>query len=104
MDWKGEVPVTDDKTEIQENLRLRGVEWENADYPPFPMETKTKDSRAGGVLESLSVYLTGSLLHLSLLRKILGNESGSIHSLLQSASDHLCRPIVLIAENLSSSS
>ncbi|CAG0893894.1 unnamed protein product [Darwinula stevensoni] len=102
-DWKGEVPVTDDKTEIQENLRLRGVEWENADYPPFPMETKTKDSRAGGVLESLSVYLTGSLLHLSLLRKILGNESGSIHSLLQSASDHLWRPIVLIAENLSSS-
>ncbi|CAG0892146.1 unnamed protein product [Darwinula stevensoni] len=44
-------------------LREKGVEWVSEEHPPVPLKT-----RSGGFLESLSLSLTGTLLHLSLLQ------------------------------------
>ncbi|CAG0889773.1 unnamed protein product [Darwinula stevensoni] len=63
----GEVPRVDEekRKRILDKLRQSGVEWEE-DYLPTPLEMKGM-KKGCGVLESLSLTLTGSLLHLSLL-------------------------------------
>ncbi|CAG0895466.1 unnamed protein product [Darwinula stevensoni] len=48
-------------------LKQKKVEWMDEDYPPIPLEVGRMGS-GSGVLESLSLSLTGSLLHLSLLQ------------------------------------
>ncbi|CAG0881007.1 unnamed protein product [Darwinula stevensoni] len=99
MAHEEEVPPADEEkiNRIREILRERGVKWEDEYTPPVPLRTSKE---AGGVLDSLSLFLTGSLLHLPLLKKRLGKEDVSNpYTLLQSATDLFRRPIVLIGEN-----
>ncbi|CAG0901280.1 unnamed protein product [Darwinula stevensoni] len=68
--WRGEVSAVDEEKNkrILEVLKEKGVEWENERNPPMALETRT-GSGTTGFLESLSVSLTGSLLHLPLLKR-----------------------------------
>ncbi|CAG0896244.1 unnamed protein product [Darwinula stevensoni] len=65
-DAPGAVPQTEDQEsdEVRDQLRQKGLEWNYQTDTPVPLKT----SGRGGVLESLSLCLTGSLLHLSLLQ------------------------------------
>ncbi|CAG0897876.1 unnamed protein product [Darwinula stevensoni] len=96
--WMGRVPQSDDKVRILDILKERGVEGGDEGHA-LPLKIR-KENGAGGVLESLSVYLTGSLLFYHLLLKVLGEEDPKKpYPLLQKASKLLQRPIVLIGEN-----
>ncbi|CAG0901456.1 unnamed protein product [Darwinula stevensoni] len=74
MRLKGEVPaVSKEKSEeILKVLKQSGVEWHEG-YPPVALKTRT-GSGAAGFLETMSLLLTGSLLHLPLLKKLCGAE------------------------------
>ncbi|CAG0890581.1 unnamed protein product [Darwinula stevensoni] len=100
-EWAGEAPQVKDekKKEIIASLKKNGVQWEPEKWPPVPLDTQ---SSGVGLLESLSLTLTGSLLHLPLLRKLLEHEDPQdTPSLIQKAAEILRRPIVLIGEKLS---
>ncbi|CAG0893750.1 unnamed protein product [Darwinula stevensoni] len=85
----------EERKKILEILLQMRVKWEDEKLPPVPL----KMSGEGGVLESLSLSLTGSLLHLSLLQNILVKKNFEEPlTLLQSGADHFHRPIVLIGE------
>ncbi|CAG0896696.1 unnamed protein product [Darwinula stevensoni] len=66
----GEVPaVSKEKSEeILKVLKQSGVEWHER-YPPVALKTRT-GSGAAGFLETMSLLLTGSLLHLPLLKPL----------------------------------
>ncbi|CAG0896219.1 unnamed protein product, partial [Darwinula stevensoni] len=57
---------------MEKFFRERGVEWNNESqpqpYPPVTLKMDERISESGGVLESLSMYLTGSLMHFSLIQ------------------------------------
>ncbi|CAG0898066.1 unnamed protein product [Darwinula stevensoni] len=61
----GEALQTEERKEIIKNLELQGVDWEPKHRPPVALKIRSKGV---GLLESLSVSLTGSLLHLPLLK------------------------------------
>ena len=65
-EWPGEAPqVKDEKNRgIIQLLEKNGVQWEPKKYPPVALEIQ---SEGVGLLESLSLTLTGSLLHFPLL-------------------------------------
>ncbi|CAG0897331.1 unnamed protein product [Darwinula stevensoni] len=87
----------EERKKILEILLQMRVKWEDEKLAPVPL----KMSGEGGVLESLSLSLTGSLLHLSLLQNILAKKNFEDPlPLLQSGADHFHRPIVLIGEKL----
>ncbi|CAG0882040.1 unnamed protein product [Darwinula stevensoni] len=89
----GAVPEAPEKQkdEILSELKRKGLEWDKD--PPIPLET-------GGVLESLSVSLTGSLLHLPHLQRRLVEEiSDPLGPFLHSVAFLLQRTIVLIQKN-----
>ncbi|CAG0886453.1 unnamed protein product [Darwinula stevensoni] len=67
----GEVSQIGDGKRIIEFLGLRGVKWEPMYWPPVPLKVRSKGT---GLLESLSIVLTGSLMHLPLLKKRLKDE------------------------------
>ncbi|CAG0888478.1 unnamed protein product [Darwinula stevensoni] len=71
---EGEVPAVDiEKSEkILKVLKQNGVEWHER-YPPVALKTRT-GSGAAGFLETMSLLLTGSLLHFPLLKKLCGAE------------------------------
>ncbi|CAG0896247.1 unnamed protein product [Darwinula stevensoni] len=100
MDAPGAVPQTEDQEsdKARDQLRQKGLEWNYQTDTPVPLETSSRR----GVLESLSLCLTGSLLHLSLLQKLLGSENqAEPFSLLNSGADLLQRPIIILGEKLS---
>ncbi|CAG0903412.1 unnamed protein product, partial [Darwinula stevensoni] len=63
----GEVAGVDalQRERVLQILSQNGVEWEVADHPPAVVEVTES---GGGVLESLSLFLTGSLLHYSFMK------------------------------------
>ncbi|CAG0882330.1 unnamed protein product [Darwinula stevensoni] len=98
-DWPGEALLVEHPTTITDFLKMNGVQWETKKWPPVPL--KTQSSRLG-ILESLSLALTGSLLHLPLLKRILGEEDPQDPlPLIQKGADILKRPIVLMGKKLS---
>ncbi|CAG0890886.1 unnamed protein product [Darwinula stevensoni] len=109
IDWgyvwlgdEGEVPKVDEdrRKSILQIVKQNGVEWKNGDDLPVALETRC--TIASGVFAALSLSLSGSLLHFPLLKEILGDENTEDTLLLiQSASDLLKRPIVLIRESTS---
>ncbi|CAG0885307.1 unnamed protein product [Darwinula stevensoni] len=102
--WLGfdeEVPRIDEGNmeKILQILKQNGVEWDIEDYPPVPLDIQRIEDGSSGVLESLSVALTGSLLHLPLLQRKLGMEnSHDPLSLMQSAANLLQRPIIILGD------
>ena len=66
LESPGAITQADDgeRERILKILLRWGVKWDDEMSPPVPL----KMHEGGGVLESLSLSLTGSLLHLSLLR------------------------------------
>ncbi|CAG0888969.1 unnamed protein product [Darwinula stevensoni] len=64
---KGEVPAVggERKKRILELLQRKGVQWKDKDKPPVPLDM---EYGVEGFLQGLSVILTGSLLHLPLLK------------------------------------
>ncbi|CAG0879392.1 unnamed protein product, partial [Darwinula stevensoni] len=72
----GEVPELHEekKKKILENLRKMGVEWEDEDNPPVPL--RMGDMKASsGILASLSLSISGSLLHLPILQDLRSSPS-----------------------------
>ena len=69
VDWRGEVPEVreEEKKKILEFIKSSGVEWKNEEYPPVPLDIGNKRTKSG-VPEALSLALTGSYLHLPLLK------------------------------------
>ncbi|CAG0888059.1 unnamed protein product [Darwinula stevensoni] len=70
MRWPGEVPTVDKETSknVLKVLRENGVVWDEKS-PPVILDTRPPGNISTGFLESLSVSLTGSLLHLPLLKQ-----------------------------------
>ncbi|CAG0900763.1 unnamed protein product [Darwinula stevensoni] len=65
-----EVPQFEGKeTErILQILTQKGVKWMYKNFPPAPLDIKKIVKGSSGVLESISISLTGSLLLLPLLQ------------------------------------
>ncbi|CAG0889553.1 unnamed protein product [Darwinula stevensoni] len=104
-EWAGEVPRASAQNSIQETneitkfLEEKGVKWKPKKWPPVPLNTQ---SSGVGLLESLSLVLTGSLLHLSLLQNILGGENHRpLFELIQEGAEIFKRVIVLMGKKLS---
>ncbi|CAG0885651.1 unnamed protein product [Darwinula stevensoni] len=82
-----------------EFLEQRGVEWEPKVGHPIALNIQ---SSGIGLVESLSIALTGSLLHLPLLRNILEKEDqGDFLRLIKRSAEILSRHIVLLGEKCS---
>ncbi|CAG0902678.1 unnamed protein product [Darwinula stevensoni] len=96
--YTGEVPTIDfeERDRIVEILREQDVQWNKVRHPPVVLETWKS---TGGLLESLSLSLTGSFLHLPLLKNILGDEDeADPFPQFQRGAVLLQRPIILIGE------
>ncbi|CAG0889656.1 unnamed protein product [Darwinula stevensoni] len=63
----GEVAQLQYSETVIEILQQSGLEWDSRAFPPVPLETERRNG-GRGLLESLSLILTGSLLHLPLLK------------------------------------
>ncbi|CAG0898304.1 unnamed protein product, partial [Darwinula stevensoni] len=118
----GEAPEIGDerRREIIELLERKGVKWEPKHSPPVALDIR---GIGGGLLESLTLTLTGSLLHLPLLKKrmekndersspelnaaepmpngVQSNPSDALLHQIQLAANIIMRPIILIGEVLS---
>ncbi|CAG0899886.1 unnamed protein product, partial [Darwinula stevensoni] len=85
--------------EITGFLERKGVQWEFGSRPPVALDIQCD---GGGLLESLSLCLTGSLLHLPLLKKLLeGDDPRETLLKIQRGAEVFRRPIVLMGEKLS---
>ncbi|CAG0900742.1 unnamed protein product [Darwinula stevensoni] len=100
--YPGEAPAVSSERNkgITDFLKERGVEWEPAQSPPVALEVRS--GGGGGVLDSLSLAVAGSLLHLPLLAVLLEKENqGDPLPLIKRGAELLGRPIVVIGKKLS---
>ncbi|CAG0887865.1 unnamed protein product [Darwinula stevensoni] len=81
MGFKGEVPEVEEKEQkkILKIIKRRGVEWKDEFIPPVALDIR-HNSKGSGVLEALSLALTGSYLHLPLLKANNFNDKQSIQA------------------------
>ncbi|CAG0894940.1 unnamed protein product, partial [Darwinula stevensoni] len=63
----GAVPEATDENDILQELKENGIEWDE-EYPPVPLRA---NNGTQGVMEALSIYLTGSLMHLPVLKRVI---------------------------------